>query len=274
MKKQFKIIVPAEITKSKDGNFKVRGLASTDKIDSQGEIVVPSGVDLTPIEQGRGLINWEHQPGPENTLGLLDGYTRIDNGFYIEGRLFKKHEKAKAVKQIMESLEEGDKGRMGLSLEGAIIQRDSENPNIIQRCIVDQVAMTMKPVNSDTHVDLVKSLTTTDTENFEFAATSPRGKEAKTTYSANQVVELLVKALSVGSGSLAAPDTRSGGDALVVEDFGPKRNRTKKAGISKTDQHAENLEKILNQLQILYPEYSREVLWGNLKDRLETKFPS
>src|SRR6266404_5390305 len=97
----FKFTIPAELTKSTDGEWKVAGLASTSTIDRQGERILPDGIDATPISKGKGYLNWDHDNSPEGTIGALDSYKKGSNGMYVEGRLFKNHTRAKAVYEIM-----------------------------------------------------------------------------------------------------------------------------------------------------------------------------
>lgn len=151
----FKFTIPAEITKSKDGEWRVSGLASTGSVDRQGEIIIPEGIDATPIAKGKGFFNWDHDNSPENTVGVLDSYKKGSGGMYVEGRLFKNHTRAKAVYEIMSSLHKGDTGRIGMSVEGKVIARDPKNPSIITRCLIKNVALTMNPVNQDTFADIV-----------------------------------------------------------------------------------------------------------------------
>ena len=101
-KDTFRFVLPADLEKGADGSYKVKGIASTERIDLQGETIIQKGIDLTPIDKKKGIINWDHAKGPENTIGLLDGYQRTAKGLYIEGRLLKNHTKAKAVREIME----------------------------------------------------------------------------------------------------------------------------------------------------------------------------
>ena len=69
--------MPAELNKSKDGKWKIRGLASTQGIDQQGETIIQKGIDLSPVDQKRAVLNWDHQKGVENIIGTLDGYSFV-----------------------------------------------------------------------------------------------------------------------------------------------------------------------------------------------------
>lgn len=258
MDNDFKFIMPAELTKGSDGEWKVAGLASTGSVDRQGEIILPQGIDATPIEKGKGFFNFDHDNSPENTVGTLDGYKKTNNGLYVEGRLFKNHSRAKALYEIMSSLNKGDSGRVGMSVEGKVVERDPKNPSIIKRCIIKNVALTFNPVNQDTYADIVKSMTSGD---IEFDST-----EVKSEDSQNDVE----KALGVGAGNSVAPAERTSGDALSMESMDKKKKKIKKAS---KDLFKSQMVEMLNKLQELYPNNSRSEIWEAVKDRLATKFP-
>ena len=245
--------MPAELSKAEDGEWRVRGLASTASRDQQGEIMLQDGMDLTPIDKKKGILNWDHKKGPENTLGVLDGYTRSPEGLYIEGRLFKNHDKAKAAYQIMSSLGKSDYGRMGLSVEGSIKERAGKDGQIIKRSVITGVALTMNPVNSDTYVDLTKSMTSDETDfeinsSEEASAISGSGSEPDSAsseaqsplFTSEQVLELMTKALAVGGEqATTTPSERSGGAALAQEDLDKKK--AKKA--YKSEENEDDIEK-------------------------------
>lgn len=308
---KFTFELPVELIKSADGDWNIRGLASTEAMDAQGETVLQKGIDLTHIEKQKGYINWDHKPGPENLIGVLDGYKRQNNQLYVEGRLFKAHDKAKAVKGILDSLGERDRGRMGLSVEGAILQRNAKNPSIIEKSIITGVALTMNPVNSETYVDLMKSLTAGEIEidtSVRVATERPTTLDNQVLYTTEEVAAL-IKALGIGGANSGntAPNQLSGGAALAVEELGKdpkqveplkkdaaeaeKEAARKKAVAEKTlikaatftpkhrsfeikvDSLKKSLINILDDLHKLYPECSRSELWAAVQDRLDTKFP-
>lgn len=287
MNNDFKFIIPAEIVKSKDGEWKVAGLASSSSVDRQGEVILPGGIDATPIEHGKGFFNFDHDNSPENTIGLLDSYKKSAKGFFVEGRLFKNHSRAKAVYEIMTSLNKGDKGRVGMSVEGKVIERDPNNPSIIKRCVIRNVALTMNPVNQDTYADVIKSMSGSSQVDFESTgkaddsiASIPEAVNKtlnEPTFSASQVVDLIEKALGVGGGAgggnygNTAPAGMTGGNALSQEEM-DKKKKAKPKMMSKSLYKSEMLA-IVDKLQHLYPQNSRNEIWEAVKDRLETKFP-
>jgi len=306
MENNFNFVMPATLEKSEDGEWRVRGLASTETVDQQGETIIQKGIDLSPIEQKRGIINFDHQKGPENTIGLLDGYKQSDNGLFIEGRLFKNHSKAKAVYEIMSSLGKSDKGRVGLSVEGKILERDRLNPKIIQKCQINAVAVTLNPVNSGTYADLVKSMSEATInfeatqENEEKSHSQPHDEPA--VFTASQVVQVVEKALGVSGAAATTPSADlSGGDAMSKEDLSREKKAKKsdkgrcwegyepvpgkkpysddscrkKKKLKKMSKslYKSNMLELLGKLQDLYPHNTRTEIWEAVKDRLGTKYP-
>ena len=281
MDNNFKFVIPADLEKSDDGEWRVKGLASTGNVDRQGETILPHGVDLTPIDQKKGVLNFDHMKGPENTIGLLDGYRKTPEGIYVEGRLFKNHSRAKAVHEIMSSLGKSDRGRVGLSVEGKILQRNSQNPKIIEKCQINAVAVTMNPVNSDTYADLMKSMSSSDIEfNAEETAEEINNKSDElAVFTASQVVSIVEKALGAGAAGMQAPADRSGGEALAQEDLDKKKKEEdekkspRKVKKMTKSLYKSNMINVLDTLQKLYPQYSRSEIWESFRDRLDSKFP-
>lgn len=275
MKNDFKFVIPAEIQKSKDGEWRVSGLASTSNIDRQGEIIVPEGIDATPIAKGKGFFNWDHSNTPEDTVGVLDSYKKSTGGMYVEGRLFKNHTRAKAVYEIMSSLNKGDVGRVGMSVEGKVLERDPNNPAIIKRCLIKNIALTMNPVNQDTFADIVKSMSSGEVE-FDSAGTEevkaePVKKSDEPTFTVSQVLAIVEKSLAIGAGNAQAPADMKGGDALGKESMDKKSKKKLKKGTK--DLYKSNMIEILDKLQVLYPDHSRSEIWGAVQERLATTFP-
>lgn len=284
MKDDFKFVIPAEISKGKDGEWKVAGMASTSSVDRQGEVIVPEGIDATPIAKGKGFFNWDHDNSPENTVGVLDSYKKGSGGMYVEGRLFKNHTRAKAIYEIMSSLNKGDTGRVGMSVEGKVIERDPSNPSIIRRCLIKNVALTMNPVNQDTFADIVKSMAGDAEMDFQSEGkpnsniiTGPDGlsqvvKSEEPTFSASQVLSIVEKALSIGAGNAQAPGDMKGGDALGMESM-DKDKKKKKLKKSSKELYKSSMIEMLDKLQELYPDNSRAEIWAAIQDRIATKFP-
>jgi hypothetical protein len=276
MEDTFKFVMPAEITKGADGDWKVSGLASSNAVDRQGEVILPEGIDATPIAKGKGFFNFDHDNSPESTIGILDGYQKTPQGMFVSGRLFKNHTKAKAVYEIMTSLGKSDKGRVGMSVEGKVIERDPFNKSIIRRCIVKNVAITMNPVNQDTYADIIKSFNASEVEFDSAGQTNAQPTETVVksdeiaTFTATQVLQIVEKALSIGAGNVA-PNTRTGGDALSVSDMAEKPKKKKLKKLSK-EMYKSQMGEMMNKLQQLYPQNTREEIWTAVKDRMSTTF--
>ncbi|RME85151.1 MAG: hypothetical protein D6785_04780 [Planctomycetota bacterium] len=283
----FSFVLPAEIQKS-GGEWVISGLASTPSRDRQKEVVLPDGMDLSPIDEGKGIINFEHLKGPENLVGVLDSYKKTPNGLFIKGRLFKNHKRAKAIYEIMSSLNKADKGRVGLSVEGKILERDSKDPAIIKKCKITGVAITFNPVNQDTYADLAKSMSFAqadlefDTEETE-EASEPQEAPKNLLFTPEQVVELIQKALSTGGAyATSTPAQLSGGDALAQEDLdkepknqepAPKKKKKRRLKKATSEEYSIGMLDLLDKIQQLYPSVPKPRLWEAVKDRLTKKFP-
>jgi hypothetical protein len=291
----FQFNMPAILEKSDDGEYRVKGLASTEDIDLQGEIIKAAGADLSPIDEKKGWLNFEHRQGVEDLVGVLEGYNKTPNGIFVSGRMFKDHDRAKAIIQVMQGLSEKDGPRIGLSVEGSVLERDPNNEKVITKCIIKNVAITMSPVNPKTHLSLVKSLAAS---NVEFSSTLPVANNIEKVnatetpiFTANQVVDLIQKTLGVGGGyATQTPAQMSGGTALSQESLDSKpsdvssseEEKKKKKEQEETQKalqrmpkslYKATLQEILSKIGTLYPEYTKEQLFACMKERLETKFP-
>lgn len=303
MNNDFKFVMPAELSKADNGEWVVAGLASTSDTDQQGEIIDQTGMDLSPIDQKRGWFNWDHKPGVENLLGTLDGYRRTDKGLFVKGRLFKNKQKAKDVYDIMSSLGKSDVGRIGMSVEGKILERDKNNPKIIRKCKIDKVALTLNPVNKSTYADLVKSLNVEGDDliksivdsDIEFDSTEEHvqndEQSQETMFTADQVLNIVQKALGVGAGYTQAPNQLEGGSAMATSNMkSPKKDdedeetikvneklekEKPKKKLKKCDKkmYKSNIFFMLDQLQKLHPEHTRSEIWEGIKDRMTTIYP-
>jgi hypothetical protein len=269
METVFKAIIPVEIDKSStEGEWKIRGLASTSSRDQQGEVVLQEGLDISPIEQKKGYFNFDHKVGPENMVGLIDGGRKTPEGFFVEGRLFKNHDKAKALYQIMSSLGKSDRGRVGMSVEGVIRERAGQDGKIIKRAMIKAVALTMNPVNQDTYVDIAKSL---NAEGIDMEESFNLGVSEDLS---NVLSEEVHKALGVSSAyATSTPAQLEGGDALAQESLDSKKKKKKKLKKMDATMAKSMIGTVLEKLQILYPDFSRTQLFELFKDRLNQRFP-
>jgi len=161
--KNFQFYVPVDIYKDKKNNYRIKGLASTGDKDLQGEIIKQQGLDISVLKSGKGYLNWEHKNDPKNIIGLIDDAEITEKGLMVDGQLFKKHDQAKAVHQILDSLDDNRKHRIQMSVEGTVISKsdgkEKGSGKVIDKARITAVALTMNPVNKSTYAELVKSLT-------------------------------------------------------------------------------------------------------------------
>jgi hypothetical protein len=218
--KSFSFSVPVELEKSSKtenkesdeevlDDWKIGGIASTPDVDLQGEEVLQEGLDISALEAGRGLFNSDHQAGPENILGQIEGAHFIEhNGskaLVVKGYLFKHQERAKAYYNIMKSIKKGTPSRVHFSIEGKIVERDMVQSSRIKKARIDKVALTMDPVNPNTFADLVKSM-------------QADKKQDELQMIIKEVVEVAVKkALAAGAAGSKAPADMSSGEAMTKE---------------------------------------------------------
>ncbi len=127
----------------------------------------------------------------------------------------------------MESLSEGDKGRVGLSVEGKILERDPLNPAVIKKCQISAVALTMNPVNTDTFADIVKSMNASEGLEISSEEQTDLAQE-EAVFTASQVMAIVQKALSIGATATEAPAAKTGGAALQPSGMAADEDKKKK----------------------------------------------
>jgi hypothetical protein len=230
--KDFLVHIPVELIKGeKDGEeqWTIRGIASTGDSDLQGESIDQEGLDISLLQAGRGLFNFDHQRGPENVVGQIEDAEFVmhegKKALHVEGYLFKEQPKAQAFRNILKSLKKGSGPRVHMSIEGKILQRDHADNKRIKKARIDKVALTLDPVNPYTFAELCKSLNTPDAP--EMLQTPEGGqvqilenKEEMILISKKQLevlVETAQKAMSAGAGGADAPTSRTGGAAMQKE---------------------------------------------------------
>lgn len=208
MQKSFKFQVPVTLKKNDTGEWRIAGLASTEDVDKQGEKILQSGLNINPLKAGKGIFNLDHSNSVGDIVGKIDNAYFSDKGLMVEGYLLQHVDNAKSVYQVMQSLKPEDKKSVfSLSVEGKIEERDGKDDKTIKSAIIDRVALTTKPVNPNTFVELVKSLNAPQTVKEAFRAA------------------LVKKAMSVGFPQENAPAARTGGGVLAPESLGNKKSK-------------------------------------------------
>jgi hypothetical protein len=173
----FWIPLDEDIEKSKKNDkgevkeMRVKGVASTPDEDSDGEELIPIGFDLSRF-LNNGYINWNHQSknDPNKIIGEPDVAKITEDGsLYIEGVLYPESDLAKSVWKLGETLKKSSKTRkLGWSIEGRAMERDSLNPKRITKALITGVAITPTPVNGSTYMDLCKGEQKEDFVNYDF----------------------------------------------------------------------------------------------------------
>jgi hypothetical protein len=274
--KNFKFYVPVELHKSdEEESWQIQGIASTPDEDLQGETVDQDGLDISLLKAGRGLINFDHQKGPENILGQIEDaeFVKQDGKkcLMVKGYLFKHQERAKAFYNILKSLKKGAHNRVQMSIEGKIIQRDFANNKAIKKARIDKVALTLDPVNPYTYAELCKSLASPEAivdapqlDNASDFVTIEKSDLEK-------LVEFAQKALSAGVSGSKAPTARSGGEAMVKESLEQSPKNMTHQGSKKNTKKA-MVRSLMKSLKEMYPSHDpmdlAEMVVESLIDRL------
>lgn len=146
-------ITSFDITKSEkdDQHYFIKGYASVPTVDDDKEKVLTEGLDITPFKK-YGVFNWEHKNEPEYILGIpIPEKCFVSKaGFYTEGKLFKSNPKVQALWNIFNETKDLNRNIIGMSIEGFITERDKNNPKIIKKAVVKNVALSHRPVNKST----------------------------------------------------------------------------------------------------------------------------
>jgi len=139
----------------KSGKYWIQGIASTDAKDLQGEVINQAGIDLSYFLE-HGYFNDDHKPGPENKIGEPTEAKVTKNGLWVKGFLYPHKEKAVAYWDLMQNqAASGSKRKVGFSIQGKVLRR---NGSTIEKCWIQDIAVTTQPVNTTTWAEIAKSL--------------------------------------------------------------------------------------------------------------------
>ena len=164
----FQFDIEAELFEKKNSRGEtetwVGGVCTTDHQDQEEETLLQTGLDFGPFLD-HGFLNDNHDKQTGGAVGipqsaslrkLPDGHT----GWYIEAKLLD-NKRAEEIKDLARALEHSGDGKrkLGFSVEGSILERDPEDPSLVRRAVVREVAITRCPVNKHTTLTtLAKSL--------------------------------------------------------------------------------------------------------------------
>jgi len=163
----FNFWLPMEIAKAdpKDKGKKriIQGLASTPAEDLQKEVVEQHGIDFSYFLK-YGYYNNDHKPGFENKVGQPIECKVSGQGLWTRGFLFNNHRIADSIWELANALEASQADRkLGFSIQGKVTRRAGRR---IMKCWIQDVAITAAPINTDTWIDVVKSLAALPDEYF------------------------------------------------------------------------------------------------------------
>jgi hypothetical protein len=145
-----------------DRSMRIRGIVSTDHLDSQAEVLLQEGLDFGPF-LSKGWFNDNHSASTADVLGYPEIAELRDlgnghKGWYVEGYLIKGHRKAEDIFAMAKSLK-GTSRKIGFSVEGSVTDRDPSDTSKVRKAVVRNVAITHCPVNDRTSMEaLAKSL--------------------------------------------------------------------------------------------------------------------
>src|ERR1035437_3215031 len=138
--------------------MKVGGFASTARIDTDQEGLTPTleGFDISYLKE-KGIVNWNHSKSPEAIIGEPTKAEFRPKGLYVESELYEDSPLANKVYDLAEMLNKNSKKRrLGYSVEGKVLERDSLNEKKITKALITNLALTISPKNPDSIVDIIK----------------------------------------------------------------------------------------------------------------------
>lgn len=162
---KFNAFMDGGISKSTDtdtgsSTYTIKGMASTGRLDLGNDIIDPKGIDISYFVE-HGYINDNHDG--DKIIGYPTNNCKvIDEGLYVEGKLFKDNPNVKKYIELADNLEKaGSQRKVGLSIEGAVKSRNINDNRVIESVIITGLAVTMAPCNTDATIDeIVKSFVT------------------------------------------------------------------------------------------------------------------
>jgi hypothetical protein len=156
---KFNCWVPLQVVKGRNASGEeerwIQGIASTSAKDLQGEVIDQNGIDVTYFLE-KGYFNNDHKPGAENKVGEPTECKVTKDGLFVKGKLYKGKKAADDLWEHFTALQKsGAKRKMGFSIEGRVVRRSGTT---IEKCWIQDIAITPAPVNPTTWAEVVKSL--------------------------------------------------------------------------------------------------------------------
>jgi hypothetical protein len=199
-----------EKSKDSDGNeiMKFAGYASPAGVeDTDGETLSPENFDISYLKN-RGIINWSHaKKGLESAIGEPTKAEIRKGGLWLESLLYPDNPEAVKVYQLGKILQKNSKTRrLGYSIEGRALARDSEDPTKVTKAMITNCAICLNPKNIKSVIDIIKG-------NFD-----PTDFEEDTIDVNENNVDQLIKSYSTPDKSNIIDITREDGMRVIVND--------------------------------------------------------
>lgn len=151
----FQIDKAATKDKEKGTRRWIQGIASTPDVDLQSEVVEQRGIDFSYFLE-HGYFNNDHKPGFENKVGEPTECKITSKGLWVKGFLYKNKKISDSIWEMALSLEASQSSRkLGFSIQGKVQRRAGRR---ILKCWIQDIAITAAPINTNTWLDVVKSL--------------------------------------------------------------------------------------------------------------------
>lgn len=150
-------------------NMIIKGVASTEDEDTDGETLNPNGFIIDRFLT-QGLLNYEHQSkvSPRYIIGEPIEATIKDGKFLIKGKLWSKSETARDLWDTLHVMKDsGSNRKVGWSIEGKTLLRDPFNKKKIEKALITHCAITFSPKNANTWADIVKGNQSEDFVEYE-----------------------------------------------------------------------------------------------------------
>jgi hypothetical protein len=203
-----------------DGVASIRGVATSERTDKDGDIIIQKGIDWDEFTKS-GFLTYEHPLGAANIVGEPRKIERSEvQGFpatILEGALYRSDPLGKMLISKARSMQKaGGNRRLGFSIEGHVRQRDPDAPNRVTKSIVRSVAITPVPKNEDSWFEPI-------------AASLGMLAAFNGTMSTEQLVEVLQRAEKIGHPAQGEAAVGTGGiDKLARQSLqGVKGKRAK-----------------------------------------------
>ncbi len=152
--------ITVHLKSSDKTHFKFVGVASSESIDTYGEIIKQRGINLSLVKQGKVIVNAEHG---DVSIGTIERAEIKNNKLYVEGIVYLKTLKAQRFYNLLKNPKQ-DKP-VTLSIEFVNPEYSNKNKSQLNEVILTGVALVGlndEPANKDTYAELLKSISKAD----------------------------------------------------------------------------------------------------------------